>query len=184
MRETDEAIYSRFLESRDEGELRALLERHGERLTLFLYGMVHDMDDAEELMIDTFAQAAAGAGYSGRSSFKTWLFAIGKNLARRHLRHIRRNDVGPDAPDAGAGPTPEMDLLKRERDRQLYRAMRSLNDDYRQILVLLYFEEMSREEAGQVMGKSIRQVYHLADRARAALKKELERMGFDDVRQG
>ncbi len=62
--------------------------------------------------------------------------------------------------------------------------MRNLNDDYRQILMLLYFEEMSHDEARQVMGKSIRQVYHLADRARAALKKELERMGFDDARQG
>ena len=183
MRETDEAIYSRFLESRDEGDLRALLERHGERLTLFLYGMVRDMDDAEELMLDAFAQAAAGAGYSGRSSFKTWLFAIGKNLARRHLRRARRF-AGPGAPEGNTAQAPETDLLKRERDRQLYRAMHNLNDDYRQILMLLYFEEMSHDEARQVMGKSIRQVYHLADRARAALKKELERMGFEDARQG
>ena len=49
MGETDEAIYRRFLESRDEGDLRALLEKHGERLTLFLYGMVRDMDAAEEV---------------------------------------------------------------------------------------------------------------------------------------
>ena len=184
MYETDEAIYRRFLEKRDEGDLRVLLERHGDGLVLFLYGMVHSMEDAEELMLDAFAQAAAGAGFAGRSAFRTWLFAIGKNLARRQLRRSRRvASARQESPDEAA-PPPDLGLLNQERNRQLYRAMQRLNDEYRQILVLLYFEEMSREEAARVMGKSIRQVYHLADRGRAALKRELERMGFDDAQPG
>ncbi|MBR6503564.1 MAG: S-layer homology domain-containing protein [Firmicutes bacterium] len=38
MRETDEILYSRFLREGQEGDLRILLERHREGLTLFLYG--------------------------------------------------------------------------------------------------------------------------------------------------
>jgi RNA polymerase sigma-70 factor (ECF subfamily) len=57
-------------------------------------------------------------------------------------------------------------------------ALKQLNSDYRQILILLYFEQMSHEEAGKVMGKNRRQIYHLAERSRAALKEKLERMGF------
>ena len=81
MFETDEVIYSRYLAEHDEKDFRILLERYREGLTLFLMGYVHNMEDAEELMLDTYAEVAAGAHFSGKSSFKTWLFSIGKNLA-------------------------------------------------------------------------------------------------------
>ena len=60
----------------------------------------------------------------------------------------------------------------------------NLREDYRQILILLYFEDMSHEEAGRVMGKTKRQTYHLAERGRAALKEQLERMGFENAQYG
>ena len=68
MHETDEQIYSRFLAEGCEDDLRILLERHRDGLILFLFSFVHNMEDAEELMLDAFAEAAAGAGFSGRSS--------------------------------------------------------------------------------------------------------------------
>ena len=91
MGESDEAIYSRFLAERNEDDLRVLLERHRESLTLFLGSFVRNMEDAEELMLDAFAEAAAGAGFLGRSSFRTWLFGIGKKLALQFLRRQRRS---------------------------------------------------------------------------------------------
>ena len=87
MNETDETLYARYLREGDNEDLRILLERHRERLTLFLYGYVRNMEDAEELMLDAFAAAASGTTrFSGRSSFKTWLFSIGRHLALRRLR--------------------------------------------------------------------------------------------------
>ena len=181
MGESDEAIYSRFLAERNEDDLRVLLERHRESLTLFLAGYVHSYEDAEELMLDAFAEAAAGAGFLGRSSFRTWLFGIGKKLALQFLRRQRRL---PGAEDLRAGEeagAPELELLREERKRQLYEALRCLKEDYRQILTLIYFEGMSHEEAARVMGKTKRQTYHLAERGRAALRERLERMGWDDA---
>ena len=73
-----------------EEDLRILLERHREGLTLFLFGFVRNMEDAEELMLDAFAIAASGTSrFSGSSSFKTWLFAIGRNQAMSMLRKNR-----------------------------------------------------------------------------------------------
>ena len=43
---------------------------------------------------------------------------------------------------------------------------------------------MSYAELGAVLGKSRKQVYNLAERGRAALKEELERMGFDHAQYG
>ena len=180
MRETDEQLYSRLLSERDENALRILLERYREGLTLFLYGYVHSMEDAEELMLDAFAAAAAKRSWSKEgSSFKTWLFAIGHKLALAHLRKHRQQTVVLEETDAGDGAGPEAELLREERGQQLYRAMEQLKPEYRQVLMLIYFEEMSHEEAARVMRKTRKQIYHLVDRGRERLKEILERNGFD-----
>ena len=180
MFETDETIYRRFLLEGREDDLRILLERHREGLTLFLHGIVHDIDDAEELMLDAFAVAASATSrFGGKSSFRTWLFAIGRKMAITHLRRQRFRSGNPENRGDNTVPAPEIALLRQERNRRLYEAMDRLNEDYRQILYLLYFEEMSHEEAARVIGKSVKQTYNLAHRGRQALKETLERTGFD-----
>lgn len=179
MKETDELIYSRFLADHNEDDLKVLLERHKESLILFINGIVHDLDDAEELMLDAFAQAATGRSvFSGKSSFKTWLFSIGKKLALMHLRKKSLPLAERDENSWAREDLVEFHILREERNMQLYTALEQLPGDYRQILMLLYFEQMSMEEAAKVMGKTRKQVYHLADRGRKALKEKLERMGF------
>ena len=184
MIESDERIYSRYLAEHNEDDLRILLERHKESLMLFLHSFVRNMADAEELMLDAYAEAAAGADYSGKSSFKTWLFSIGKNLALTYLRKQRFTAGESIAQTDVIAAPPELNILREERNRQLYEALSHLREDYRQILILLYFEDMSHEEAGRVMGKTKRQTYHLAERGRAALKEQLERMGFENAQYG
>ncbi len=182
MNETDEDLYDRYLASNDESAFRVLVERHKASLLLFINGYVHNLDDAEELMVDTFAETAAGPTlFSGRSSFKTWLFSIGKNLALMHLRKNKRHRMAEEEISetvSDPADTPELKVIEDEKKRQVYLALQQIHSDYRQILILLYFEEMSHEEAGKVMGKNRRQTYHLAERGRAALKETLERMGF------
>ncbi len=179
MNESDELIYSRYLAEHNEDDFRILLERHRESLTLFLMSFVHNREDAEELMLDAYAEAAAETSYSGKSSFKTWLFSVGKKKALMRLRKKRLLFLPLEEPSDTAGAPPEMVLLREEGDRQLYQAMEQLKEEYRQILILLYFEDMSHEDAARVMGKSRKQIYNLAQRGRKALKEELERMGFD-----
>jgi len=178
--ESDESIYSRFLEKRQEEDMTLLLQRHREGLFLFINGFVHNPEDAEEIMLDTFAQIAIGKSlFAGRSSFKTWLYSIAKKKAFMHLRK-KRFDLQPlELLQLPAESLPELELLTKERDRQLYQAMEQLKEEYRQILFLIYFEKMSMEEAARVMGRSKKQVYHLSERGRKALKAQLERMGFE-----
>ena len=49
---------------------------------------------------------------------------------------------------------------------------------------MLFYEQMSPEEAGRVMGKNKKQIYNLAERGKKALRTELERMGFDYAQYG
>ncbi len=181
MKETDEQIYSRFIRDRRNDDLKMLLERYRENLTLFIFGIVHDLEDAEELMLDSFAVLVSDdPGFSGKSSFKTWLFAIGRNLALKQLRKKRFLPLDREGRDDGTqNDTPETDLIKNEQYKQLYLAMEKLNPDYREILHLIYFEDMSMDEAAVIMKKSKKQIYNLSSRSKQALKAELERTGFD-----
>lgn len=179
MPESDELLYRRFLADRSEEALKTLLQRHREGLTLFLYGYLRSWEDAEELMMDAFAEAAAGRTiFAGKSSFKTWLFSIGRHLALRELRRRRQVLSLEEEPEAIAASS-ETELLAAERDRQLYEALGRLNPDYRQALYLFYFEGMKPEEAARVMGKTRKQIYNLSERGKKALREELERMGFE-----
>ena len=58
MTETDEAIYLRYTVTENSADLEALLARHRDGLLLFLFSFVHSNEDAEELLIDTFARLA------------------------------------------------------------------------------------------------------------------------------
>ena len=179
-RKTDEFCFEHYRENGDSDSLRELLIRYREELCLFLYGMVHDMDDAEELMLDAFAAASSkSARFDARSSFKTWLFGIGRNLALKHLRK-HRFLFAPLQEEISAGcGTPELEILKDERNRMLYEALGSIPADYRQALYLTYFENMSNEETAAVLGKNKKQVYNLIARGKQAMKAALIKMGYE-----
>ena len=179
--------YSRYLVG-DDSALGDIVREYKDGLTIYLNSFTNNIHDAEELMEETFFKLAyKKPKYTGKSSFKTWLFSIGKNKALMFLRKQRRMPMADEAvPEETADPgeTPELQIISDERNRQVYKALGQLNEEYRQILILLYFENMSHEEAGKVMGKNRRQIYHLAERGRTALRDKLERMGFDDAQHG
>lgn len=179
---SDEQLYDRFRRTRDREALGLLLDRYGDRLTLFLYGIVHQAQDAEEIMLDTFAEVASlRTVFHGDSGFKTWLFSIAQKLAYQSLRGKRHTflPLREDMPDH-ADP-PEVAMLKEERNRQLYQALNAIKPEYREALYLMYFEGLSHEEIQRVTGKSAGQVYKLITRGRAAMREKLKGMGFDDA---
>lgn len=176
----DEVCYARFLNG-DHQALEELIGTHRGALTLFLYSYVHDMTEAENLMIDTFAQLVVQGGrFQKKASLKTYLFTIGRNEALRHLKKNRRHLSWEELPEGLAQDEEHQifGLLRQERYRQLYDAMENLKSEYREVLYLIYFEQMSYREAAQVMKKSEKQITNLAYRGKKALKGKLEAGGF------
>ena len=75
----------------DTERFNAAFENHRPQLRAFLLRMTASTEDAEDLVQDTYLKAHAGlSGYRGESSLKTWIFAIGSNLARDLLRDRKR----------------------------------------------------------------------------------------------
>ena len=119
--------------------------------------------------------------FSCKSSFKTWLYAIGRNITAKHLRKLTKLSVVPleSQEHLADEQNVEMDCIKSEQKRLVHQALHSLKLEYRQILYLIYFEGFNKEEAALVMNKSERQIKDLLFNSKKALKDELERRGFE-----
>lgn len=175
------ASYERFLQGDSKG-LEELVHRYNLRLIRFLNGYVKDIDTAQDLAADTFAELLARKSrFSGRSSFQTWLFQIGRHNALDYLRRKkRRQEVNiDDIKHAASGKNVEDMICQQEQKRELYAAISTLKQEYMEVVLLLYFEGMSYEQAGKVMHKSQRQIKNLAYRAKQALKERLKEEGTD-----
>ena len=176
-----ESSYRRFLAGDDEGLLEIICSyRAG--LILYLNSFVQNIHTAEELTEDTFAELAIKCPkFSGKSSFKTWLFAIGRNITAKHLRrHTKLSVVPLESQEFLADEENiESNYIKTEQKRMVHQALHRLKLEYRQVLYLIYFEEFSNAEAALIMKKSSRQIETLLYNAKKALRSELERSGFD-----
>jgi len=175
-------LYSRF-QAGDERAFEDLVAMYETELFHFINGIVHDYHEAKHLMIEAFARLALKGGrFEGRSSLKTYLYTIAKNLAIRYVKmrgkekYIPFEEAIETVTDADDSP---VSLFEREDDKlRVHEALKGLKEEYRVVINLLYFKDMSYREAGRIMYKNERQIEGLARRAKAALKSKLESGGF------
>jgi len=182
LNESGEELYRRFLAG-DDGAFESFVEMYEDELSRYLYKVVRDYHEAKHLTIETFSQLVLNkTKFDGKSSVKTYLFAIGKNLSLQLLKKRGREqhlsfEEAADIP-VSEDETPYNILEKNENRRRLQDAMQELKKEYRTVLVFLYFEDMSYRQAGRAMGKTEKQIKNLAHRAKHALKKKLENRGY------
>lgn len=177
--DSGENSYRRFLNG-DEEAFRNIIELYKDSLIFFVNRYVHDYDAAEDIAEDAFVQLIIHRHrYNFKTSLKTYLFTIGRNKAISYLRHAsRRADVSVESIEVPDGECLEEKLLLEERKLALHCALDELKEEYRVVLHLIYFEDMSYEEAGRVMKKSLKQVTNLVYRAKKALR---DRLGKDEL---
>ena len=176
----DITLYQRFLSGDDSG-LQRLMERYGNSLTLYIDGYLHDIHEAEDLMIEAFAYFVARRPRLRDDGFRAYLYKSARHLALRCLQKKRRKQLFSFD---DLEQEPESDVLLEtlvqtdERNRILWRCMDELAPAYREALYLVYFEGMRHAEAAAVMRKTEKQIADLVYRGRASLRKTLEREGI------
>ena len=173
--------YRRFLDGDDEGIVE-IIRDYKDGLILYLNGFTENIGVAEELMEDTFVKLVTKRPrFKGQSSFKTWLYAIGRNVAMDHLRYSAKlSGMSGEELERLAGETESLErtYLRTERKILLHQALGRLKPEYRQVLHLVYLEGFHNADAAKVMHKSKRQIENLVYRAKQSLKSELEKEGF------
>lgn len=136
-------------------------------------------EEAEDVLQTVYLKVLdAGARFDARSSAKTWLFAVIRRTAAERRRRQWLYELIPVrwlqlAPDPAPAPDPESLADAAEVSARLRAALLTLPQRQREVLHLVFYEDLSIEEAAQVIGVSLgsaRTHYH---RGKARLRELL-----------
>ena len=172
--------YRRYLDG-DEAAFDVILSLYRDNLTFFINRFVHDFDAAEDLAIDTFMYLIVHPlRYNFRTPLKTYLFMIGRSRALDYLRHrgkMTMVELSQAEHEISSGPSLEEIILLDERKQALNKALDALPEDMQTAVHLVYFEDLTYEDAAKVMKKNRKQVANLLYRAKEKLRTILGKDG-------
>ena len=168
--------YRRFLDG-EESAFDEIMKELFHGLVFFVDRYVHDTHAAEDIAIDAFSDLIVHKHrYNFKVSLKTYLYMIGRSRALDYLKHrkvIGFMELSEAAEISAEEKTLEESVLSEERKRMVNDAIAGLPEDMRVAVHLIYFEEMTYEEAAKVMKKNRKQVDNLLYRAKKELRSLL-----------
>jgi RNA polymerase sigma-70 factor, ECF subfamily len=162
--------------------LEVLYVRYHTRIFRFIARIVRDEATAEDLTNEVFVDVWQHArGYEARSSVNTWLLSIAHNRAISALRK-RREEPSDDERTASLrddSDDPETAAQKNDKSRLLRQCIDALPVEYREIVDLVYYHELSVAEASAVVGIPEGTVKTRMFNARKRLSELLKDAGVD-----
>jgi RNA polymerase sigma-70 factor (ECF subfamily) len=140
----------------------------------FAYALCHDRTTAEDLVQETYLRAlSARRQPAPHDNLRGWLFTILHNVWRNELRR-RRPLALEDAADIPAAGQSPVEALRRSEDQdRVRRAIASLPDAFRAVVLLRCVEGFSYRDVAEIVGCPAGTVMSRLARARALLKKSL-----------
>ena len=161
-----------------------IVQRHQSHVFAILYRYERDHQKLEDLAQETFLKVWRSlAQFDGRAPFSHWLSRITVNVALDHLRRIRRQrneiglpELGEDALEWLRNDDEHSELESRQAAELLALAMRELSPAEQIVITMQELEGRSVKEICQRTGSSSVAVRVRAMRARAKLRKALQKL--------
>ncbi len=179
----DWALVERVKAGEDEA-FTVLMGRYRRPVLSFVFRMIGDAAEAEDLAQDVFVRAyrhmRKSAFHQTGAAFSTWLFQVARHAALDCLRHRKRHpseslerleDRGESTPEAGASAATT--VAAREIGEQIAAAVARLPEDQRTAIILSEYEDLSYAEIAAIMKCSEKSVEARLYRARRFLRKRL-----------
>lgn len=199
---SDDILYQRFLAGENE-RYDQLMLRYGDSLTMYLYGCLHDWEEAEDLMIEAFARIMAKRPRIREGAFKAYLYKTARNLALRSRSRRQRVQTfsidgmeqevadqilhrgASDGGSSGSGgnfKSPAEEALRRADQMQaLHLCLDRIEPELREALWLIYFEELTYAQAAEIMGVKPKRIDRLLTRGKEQMRKELAKEGMTNA---
>jgi RNA polymerase sigma-70 factor (ECF subfamily) len=168
---SDEQLIGR-MQLGDSEAFAELYERYRRGVYEYCLRLLQDRDTAADATQNTFIKVHTKiAGLESFASFKAWLFTIARNEIYAYVRRSRTDGIENE--DLWETESPHEELVEREEAELVRRFLGELKPEYREVLLLLEYEQMSYAEIASITGVSISAVESRIFRARKALAKKL-----------
>ena len=166
----DQPLIEAF-QSGDEFAFVSLYNRYKGPVYAFCVKMLSDREVAADVMQDTFLRL-----YENRdrllksSSFKSWLFTIARNQCLNTMRRDKRMvGYGEGIENVPGESTPGSRLEKSERIAMVSDCLMRLKPDYREVLILREYQNLSYDEIAAVTRSTVSSVKSRLFKARRKL---------------
>lgn len=164
----------------------ALILNHEKIVYNLAYRILQNEEDAKDISQEVFLRVYRYLDrFDGKSAFSTWLYRIAYNTCidetrRRKNKAAYSIDAQLETEDSSMKqqytdptPTPEAQVLSKERQKRLLSAIESLPPDYKTALILRDLEGLSYSEISETMGLALGTVKSRIARARSQLKERI-----------
>ncbi len=179
----DRTLVARILGG-DRDRFAELVSRYEKRVINYVYRITHRYEDAHDLTQEIFVKVFLALDrYDPKYQFSTWVFRIAQNSAIDALRKksiaevplVRPGDEeqGKEREFADDGVSPYRALKNKQLAAAIDRAVRRLPADYRELIQLRHFAELSYEEIASMKKLPLGTVKNKLFRARNLLKESL-----------
>ena len=171
----------------DRDAFRCLFERHQDRVysvALYFFGgdEATAADVTQQVFLKLFTRIRQ---FQGEAEFTTWLYRLTTNACideQRKRRRVQQFGEGFELNEPSGGKTQEESVARAEVKRLVKQAVATLKPKLRVVMLLKYFEEMSYEEIGVVLGLSKGTVASRLNRGHKALARTLGHLRGELVR--
>jgi len=161
----DASLVKKVLDTGDRKAYAELMNTYADQVYAVMLNMTGDMLDAEDLTLEAFSKAFQNLSqYTPEYAFSTWLFRIAKNNCIDYLRRKKKKEnstliTESEDPEKYAPadipcqlPGPEQLLINRQETILLRKIVQGLKPNYKAIIELHYFKELSCEEIASQLG--------------------------------
>lgn len=165
----------------DQSAYSTLVERYQNYVFTIVLRYVKSREDAEEVAQDVFVKAYRSlADFKGTAKFSTWLYTITTTSCITFLRKKKLEVLSLDkeaifeTADNIEGGMSANRIEQKSRVNMVNEAIRLLNPEDAQVIMLYYKGEQTLEEIAQVVGKEPNTVKVQLHRARTRLKEKMQ----------
>ncbi|MFC5463248.1 RNA polymerase sigma factor SigX [Lederbergia graminis] len=159
-----------------------IYSKYHQDLFQFLFYMVKNREEAEDLVQEVYIRVMNSYDkFEGKSSEKTWLFSIAKNVAIDHFRKQKSwRDRLYDKFDwdrqsiKDTSPLPEDSTILNEEVKMLYKCLDSCSTNHRLVLIMRFINDFSISETAEALNWTESKVKTTQHRAMKALRAKME----------
>lgn len=158
-------------------DLMGWMEAYGQDVWNYAYSLTRSREAAADISQDVFLKAfVSHSHFEGRSSVKTWLFSITRNLSMNYLKSsfFRRVILVDRLEETAAERSAEMVAIGRHDVRRIWEHVLSLPVKFREVLILEFHYQLPRTETATLLGISEGTVKSRLHRARKRMEKLLK----------
>ena len=169
----------------DSSWVEHLIEKYSSGLLRYLISHTRTREDAEDILQDVFVSVYEHCAEFDpeRCNEQAWLFIIAKRKLVSYYRAFKQQDSLDEMEDwqlPGDSSMDEAVNLMSAR-QSVAKALNSLDERSRQIIIHRFFDGFSAEETGRIMGLSAGNVRTIQSRALSSMQKTLDNFDFSNM---